>query len=258
MPSRRPADPGTAPAVDPATVRSRRRFTRRQWARRWLAWRYVVAALLLVALVVGGVWLLLFSSVLAVQRVDVTGQRALSAAEVRRAAAVPEGEPLARVDLATVRARVEALAPVKAAEVTRQWPDAVRIDVEERVAVAVVEIGGRLRGMDAEGVVFRDYPQAPQGLPHVRTSAGTGGEALKEAATVASALPQDIAGRVDFLTVETVDLIELVLKDGRTVLWGSAEESDRKAEVLVRLLERPARHYDVSVPGNPTTSGTVG
>ena len=52
---------------------------------------------------------------------------------------------------------------------SRRWPRSVAstspgsgptgpIDVTERVAVAVVEIGGRLRGMDAEGVVFRDYP----------------------------------------------------------------------------------------------------
>ena len=52
----------------------------------------------------------------------------------------------------------------------------------------------------------------------------------------------------------TVDQIELVLRDGRTVTWGSAEESEQKAAVLVRLLQQPARHYDVSVPGNATTS----
>ena len=42
-----------APAVDEA-IRSRKRFARRQWARRWLAWRRVVALLLVVALLVGG------------------------------------------------------------------------------------------------------------------------------------------------------------------------------------------------------------
>src|SRR5919112_388584 len=72
--------------------------------------------------------------------------------------------------------------------VTRQWPDALRIDVTERVAVAVVDIGGRVRGMDAAGVVFRDYPRAPRGLPLVRTTGRTGGEALREAALVVSAL----------------------------------------------------------------------
>jgi cell division protein FtsQ len=167
---------------------------------------------------------------------------------------VPNGQALARVDLDAIRARVQALAVVRAAEVTRQWPDSIRITLEERVAVAVVEIGGRLRGMDEDGVVFRDYAQAPNGLPRVRTSSETGTDALREAAQVVSALPGDLAVRTDFVSVSTIDQIELTLRDGRTVMWGSAEDSEQKAAVLVRLLEQPARHVDVSVPGNATTS----
>ncbi len=56
-----------------ATIRSRKRFARRQWARRWLAWRRVVALLLLIALMVGAVWLFYFSDVLAVKDVEVHG-----------------------------------------------------------------------------------------------------------------------------------------------------------------------------------------
>jgi cell division protein FtsQ len=234
-----------------SSERSRKRFARRQWARRWLAWRYVVAVVVVVALVVGSAWLVLFSSVLAVDGVEVSGADTLSAEDVRAAADVPDGEPLARIDLDAIRARVQALAVVKSADVTRQWPDRVRIEIEERVAVAVVDIGGRLRGMDASGVLFRDYRTAPADLPRVRTASDTRADALEEAATVASALPDDLAGKVAYLTVETVDLIELVLKDGRTVLWGSAEESAAKGRVLEVLLERKAQWYDVSVPGRP-------
>lgn len=246
---------GSIPVADRTTVRSRKRFARRQWARRWLTWRPVVALLLVIALVAGGIWLVFFSSVLAVESVDVEGTRTLDEAEVRAVAAVPEGEPLARVDLDAIRARVQALAVVRSAEVTREWPDGVLITVEERVAIAVVEIGGRIRGMDADGVVFRDYATAPPGLPRVRTSAETRTDALQEAARVVAALPTGISRRVDHVSVATIDQIELVLRDGRTVMWGSAEDSEQKAAVLVRLLEQPAQHYDVSVPGNATTSG---
>jgi cell division protein FtsQ len=249
-------DTATVPATEPVTARSRRRFARRQWARRWLAWRYVVAAVLLVALVSGAVWAVFFSSFLAVQGVRVSGLQDLQAGQVRGAAAVPSGEPLARIDLDAVRRRVEALAGVRSADVTREWPDHVRVTVVERVAVAVVEIGGRVRGMDDSGVVFRDYQQAPPGLPHVQTSAETRSDALQEAAKVISALPDELARIVDHVAVQTVDQIELVLRDGRVVVWGSAEESGEKAEVLAVLLQRPARTYDVSVPGQPTTAGT--
>lgn len=245
---------GSSPAVDETTIRSRRRFARRQWARRWLAWRPLLTVLLVVGLGVGGIWLVFVSSVLAVQVVEVEGAGTLGDAEVRAVAAIPDDQPLARVDLDAVRARVEALAVVRSAEVTRQWPDVVRITLEERVAIAVVDIGGRVRGMDTEGVVFRDYAQVPASLPRVRTTGETAPDALREAAHVVGALPQDIARRVDYVSVATIDQIELVLRDGRTVTWGSAEESDQKAAVLVRLLQQPAGNYDVSVPGNATTS----
>ena len=68
-----------------------------------------------------------------------------------------------------------------------------------------------------------------------------------------SALPEDLAPRVDFVSVASVDRIELALRDGRTVVWGSAEDSERKAEVLAVLLQQDARVYDVSVPATPTT-----
>ena len=237
--------------TDAATIRSRKRFARRQWARRWLAWRRVVALLVVMGLGVGGVWLVYFSDVLAVEKVEVEGTRTLGSEQVREVAAVPAGQPLARVDLDAIRARVEALAVVRDAQVTRTWPDRVQIDVEERVAIAVVDIGGQIRGMDAEGVVFREYPKPPPGLPQVRTSS----DALREAALVVESLPGNITSRVDHVEVGTIDQISLVLRDGRTVVWGSAEESDAKSEVLTGLLRQPASTYDVSVPGQPTTKG---
>ena len=133
------------------------------------------------------------------------------------------------------------LAVVKEVDVSRQWPDRVLIEIVEREAIAVVEIGGRLRGMDAEGVVFRDYNRAPPGLPRVQTDIGTSAEALREAALVISALPESLTLLVDYLQVTTVDEISLFLKDGRQVVWGSADDSETKAEVAIDLLQTDRR-----------------
>ncbi len=242
------ADPGATPVDD----RTRRRFARRQWARRWGAWRWGIAGLLAVALVVGGTWLVFFSAVLAVEQVTVTGTSYLSAAQVESAAGVTLGRPLARVDLGTVEARVEALPAVEDATVSRAWPDGVRVDVVERRAVAVVTVDGTVTGMDADGVLFRDYPRAPNDLPDVRTAGATDRQVRREAASVIAALPPAVARQVDHLQVSSIDQITLALRDGRTVLWGSADESSTKAKVLQVLLERDAQVYDVSVPAQPT------
>lgn len=231
--------------------RSRRAFARRQWARRWVSWKYALVAVLLLALLVGGGWLVMFSSVLAVKTVAVEGEQRLGAAQVRAVADVTAGEPLARLDLEAVTARVKALALVRDAEVTRQWPDTLRIAVEERTAVAVVDIGGRLRGLDVDGVVFDDFG-SPADLPRVQASPEPGREALREAAAVISALPEGLSARVDHIEVATVDQVELVLRDGRRVVWGSADQSDLKAEVLTTLLGQKGATYDVSVPAQPT------
>jgi cell division protein FtsQ len=251
---RRPPEAPGGGTVDKATRRSRRRFARRQWRRRWLAWRYVLAVVLVLAVVAAGVYAVWFSSWLAVETIEVSGAQTVDASDIRARSGIEVGDPLVRVDLATAERRISALAVVRSVSVTRQWPHGVLVSIQERVPIAVVEIGTQLRGMDAEGVVFRDYKKAPPGLPRVETSIGTTSQALREAAKVISALPADLTLQVDHVQVTTIDQISLVLKDGRVVIWGSAEDSETKAEVLATLLATvQAQTYDVSVPSKPAT-----
>lgn len=247
------ARPGGTDTEERTVALARRRFARRQWARRWLAWRG--GALLLLGLVGAAVlvWLVFFSSALAVSGVSVAGTDVLTPRAVRQAAQVPLGTPLATVDLKAISARVENLPAAARVDVSRSWPDTVRIQVTERRAVAVVDRDGSLRGVDEDGVLFRGYDKRPD-LPLIRTRAGTRSDALAEAAKVAGSLPQRLSARVDYIRVHTVDTIALELHDGRTVRWGSADDSAQKAKVLAVLLKQKASTYDVSVPGQPVIS----
>ncbi|SDK45360.1 cell division protein FtsQ [Nocardioides sp. YR527] len=258
-----PEESGDEPAaVDPATLKSRKAFARRQWRRRWLAWRYLIVGTLVIALLLGGIWAVYFSTWLQVKGTSVHGSMKMtSAKQVVEFAAVPVGEPLATADLEAVQVRVlNGLPMVRSVNVSREWPDKIRVDVTERTPVAVVSIGGRLRALDETGTVFWDYKKAPSGLPMVNTVTGTNSDALREAAAVASALPADLAKRVDHVEVTTVDSISLELRNDKRVVWGSSAQSDTKAEVLVALMkaEPDVARYDVSVPGQPVTSKTVG
>ena len=233
--------------------RTRRRFARRQWARRWLTWRYLLATTVTIALLAGGIWAVYYSDTLAIEGVEVRGLASLTEDDVVAVADVPEGTPLATVDLTAIDRRVSALAAVASVRVTRQWPHDVLIEVTERTPVAVVDRGDGLRAVDVEGAVFSTYQRAPSDLPRITTAAVTDLEALREAATVAGALPDDVRVLVDHIEVESIDEITLVLRDGRRVRWGSADQSDQKAEVLAALLPRKAEIINVSVPGQPTT-----
>jgi len=236
--------------------RNRRRFVRRQWARRWLRWRAVVALVLAIVLLVAGIWLVFFSSVLTVKGVDVRGLQELRIEQVRGIAAVPTGEPLARVDVGAIAERVGRLAPVKDVDVSREWPDRILITVTERTPVAVVSRGDGFAAIDADGVLFRDYPRRPKQLPLISAEEDVDRDAMIEGAAVAGSLPAEIRGRVDHVEVESIDRISLVLRDGRTVMWGSSARSADKAEVLQTLMnaQPKAKEYDVSVPGLPTAT----
>lgn len=232
--------------------RIRRRFVRRQWRRRWHLWRWIAAVVLFVGLVVGAIWAVYYSSLLAVSSVEVQGVDLLTPAQVRAAAQVPEGGPLVTVDLAAIDARVTALAPVRSATVTRLWPDQVLIEIKERQVIATVELGGEIRGMDASGILFRSYQRAPRQYPRIRSDQNADSDTLREAGRVLVALPESVSRKVNYVSVESIDRISLVLRDGRVVVWGSSEASADKARVLDKLLAKRARTYDVSVPGLPT------
>lgn len=230
-----------------------REFTRRRWSRRLRRLRPFLYAATVLILVGTGVWLLFFSSVVTVRDVSVDGNRTISPVRVRAVAKAPMGRQLARVDLAAIRARVETIPAVKSASVSRSWPHTVAITLTERTPVAVVDRGAGLQAVDADGVLFGSYDSKPGDLPMVETAPDVKSEALAEAARVVTSLRPDINALVDRVEVESVDRIRLRLSGGKTVMWGSAEQSEQKAEVLAVLLERDANEIDVSVPGRPTT-----
>jgi len=246
--------PPPSAGPDEETVRiARKDFRKRRNAGRWRVVRRLALALLLVGLVAGAVWAVFFSSYVTAREVDVRGNGTISDAKVERAAAVPIGTPLARVDMKAIVARVQPISEVRYVEVGRSWPHTVRITITERTPIAVIDQGSGLKALDDKGVPFGSYAKRPKHLPLVRTDAGTPGEALAEAAKVIDSLPANIARRVDAVDVVSVDEIKLVLASGRKVTWGSAEDSDKKAEVLAVLLKRPGNQIDVTVPGRPTT-----
>lgn len=232
---------------------SRRRFQRRQWGRRWLTWRYVLYAVVAVLLAGFAVYAVYFSPWLRTEGVQVEGIQQLTKEQVLGAADVPLGGPLAREDLHAIEQRVEALAIVKSADVSRSWPHDVRIVVTERTPVAVLARGRFYVQVDASGVTFMPRLRTPGTLPAIDTGVAADANALAEGAKVAASLPPAVAKLVDHIEVSTIDRIQLSLRDGRAVLWGSSEQSTEKAKVLLALLKTKAHSIDVSVPGLPTT-----
>ncbi|WP_375003124.1 cell division protein FtsQ/DivIB [Aeromicrobium sp. CTD01-1L150] len=239
---------------------SQQRFEqkRRQDRRRKLL-RYVLPATMVVA-GAGLLWLVVFSSVLAVSSVKVEGLDTLKAGQVREAAEVPDKRPLARLDTVAIEGRVGSMERVENVEVHRSWPSTVRIVVTERRPVAWVRLDGRMRAIDRYGVDFKTYRREPKTIVEVRfpgMDARRLQQSLSSAGSVLAALRADdpaLLKAVQHVEVESRDSVVLALSRGRTVTWGSAGRTAEKLTVLRSLLEAvDASGYDVSAPEQPTT-----
>ncbi|MEH0937583.1 cell division protein FtsQ/DivIB [Micromonospora psammae] len=232
-------------AVPPST----RRFMARARQRRMraaLPWAVAGGVLAVAGLVA---WAVLGSGLFGVREVRVVGADLVTPVEVREAAAVPDGVPLARVDLAATARRIGALAPVERATVSRDWPETLVVTVVERTGVAAVPQDGQFVVLDRAGVVFRTAPQAPDGLPVVRLATpGPDDAGTRAALEVLAALTPQLRAELSELTVEGLARISLTLRGERKVVWGDATRGPEKARVATALLDRDAATIDVSAP----------
>ncbi|MEU6354909.1 cell division protein FtsQ [Streptomyces sp. NPDC047072] len=231
----------------------------------------IILAVALVLLGAGSVWLLYGSQWLRVERVTVSGTRVLSPAQVREAADVPVGAPLISVDTEAIEARLRRKLPrIDVVDVSRSWPHGIGLKVTERTPVLLVQKGRNFVEVDDEGVRFAMVSEAPKGVPLLELALSRPGsraaslrrfgedELVREAVRVAGGIPAAVARVTRSVKVLSYDDISLELTGGRTVAWGSGEKGAEKARTLTALMKAApdARHFDVSVPTAPASSGS--
>ncbi|MFF2202941.1 cell division protein FtsQ/DivIB [Streptomyces sp. NPDC058145] len=231
----------------------------------------VILTVALVLLGAGSTWVLYGSSWLRVRHVSVSGTRMLTPADVREVASVPVGAPLVSVDTGAVEARLRQKLPrIDTVSVVRAWPHGVGLKVTERTPVLLVPKAGNFVEVDDEGVRFATVSQAPKGVPLLELTASRSDPAaasfrrfgadrlVREAVGVAGVLPAAVAKETRTVQVRSYDDISVELVDGRTVAWGSGENGRAKARALTALMKAApgARHFDVSVPTAPASSGS--
>ena len=224
-------------------AREERRAHRRAVLRR-TGW--VAAAAAPFALVA---WLLLVSPWFLVDEVVVVGEERLSDAQVLAAADVDLGQPLARVDTAGVARRVGALGPVLSVDVQRGWPGTLEVRVVEREPVAAVGRAPAFTLLDGTGAHLGTVKALPKGVVRLGVrQPGPHDPATLAALTVLDAVPPVVRSHLAAVRALSPEQVTLLLRDGRTVVWGGVDRGREKAAVVVPLLRLPGRVYDVSTP----------
>jgi cell division protein FtsQ len=243
--------------IDPR-IRERRIEVKREAGRKRLR---ILLAFVAALSAIGLVYLVIESPLLNVDHVRVQPTPHLDAAMITRAAAIPRGAPLARVDTGAAEARLEALSWVQSAKVTRHWPGTVRIVVQERVPVAYVRRdAAHVALLSADGTVIADAPGPRAGTVELRGvhKIPTYGARIAPGAVagIARAMPPALATRV--VAVDLTDnLVTLVLDGNATVRLCDAHALAAKgaaaSAVLAQLGGATFRYIDVCVPAAPVS-----
>jgi cell division septal protein FtsQ len=188
---------------------------------------------------------------LRVQDVRVAGVEGEQATEIRTAlerAAKDMSTIAVRED--DLRAAAEPYATVQRLEVERDLPRALRIEVTQKLPVAV--IGGAAVGADArplDGVSTR-------GLPAVRAGTHTARRLVR----VLAAAPRELLGRAAAARA-TSRGIEVELRHGPVLRFGDDHRPRAKwlaaTAVLADERSHGAEYVDVGVPERPTAGGAA-
>ncbi|WP_309074331.1 FtsQ-type POTRA domain-containing protein [Paenarthrobacter sp.] len=225
--------------------------------RRLVLWTLSIVAVVVSALIAGAI----FSPVLAVRTITVDGTTLLTPDAVQKALSGLEGKPLPQVSEQEINELLKPLVQVRSATMEARPPSELLVHVDERVPVALLKQGDSYVMVDVDGVQLGATKDlSAVALPLIDAGVGTTNtELFKAIAAVLDTLPADILARMSTASAASADAVELKLVDGKTVVWGNAEDRELKSKALEALLRMPADPkvpvsvYDVSVPRHPFT-----
>lgn len=237
------------------------RLAERAAITRHLRVRKLLWALAAIMTVLLGVWLVWFSPVLALdsQEIKINGTgKYVTTQEILAAVAPLAGTPLAKVSMATVHESVAAVENVRDVVQTRRWPNGLTITIEERIPVAGVPQDGAYALLDIDGEIVARQDEAPPELPIIELALTKGTETtLKSVLGILEYLPVELLADIESISATSQDSVNLKLRDGITVHWGSSDETALKLEVLQVLrgtaLEEGVKVIDLSAPTFPIT-----
>ncbi|GAA2993101.1 hypothetical protein GCM10010460_32450 [Microbacterium terrae] len=226
-----------------------RRFTARQRRRRMI-WIGVGASFLVLVLGTLGA---AYSPLFAVEDIQVEGTSQLDETAVATALSSQIGTPLPLVDESAMKAALVTFPLIETYSLEARPPHGLVVRIVERTPVGVIQNAAGYSLVDGAGVVLSTSSEPPAGAPLITVTGGTDSDAFAAIGQVMRSLPESIAASVTAVGASSPDDVTLTLGGTNTeVVWGSAEESARKALVLETMMAaRPPETvatYDVSSP----------
>ncbi len=262
----RPPEAFSSPGRGYATRTHRRAAHKRRRLRRPSP-RLVIAVALIVA-ALAGAWLWLRdSSLVAVQRVTVTGESGPDAGRIRAALTLAaRNMTTLDVQLGALNTAVAPYPVVKSLRVSTQFPHGMRIRVIEENPVGEIVIGGHTIAVAGDGTLLHDAGRVPP-LPTIELGSPPGGtritdrHALDVVALLAAA-PYQLLPHLSQARSTAAHGLVAQLRSGPSIYFGAAGRLEAKwtaaAAVLADSGSTGAQYIDVTDPGRPVAGARAG
>ena len=217
-----------------------------------------------VAVLIGLVWLLFFSSVfrLEVGAISVSGANEwVSEQTIRSIADKQAGKSLFLVSTNDVSKQLGDIPGVSEANVSKQFPKSMSVEVKAQRPAAMLKNGDTLTAVDSQARVLNSVTDANvDGIPVIEVKdvdKSLKNRSIKEALTILGALPESMRSAITQVTAETQDSVTTTLNDGnRVIVWGNSSQLKLKMAVVDKIINDSNvigdRHQvDVSAPLKP-------
>jgi cell division protein FtsQ len=224
--------------------------------KRWM----LIALTLCLVLAIGYRFWLRDSSLVTVEKVEVTGLTTKDAPRVRAAlASAAHTMTTLHVRQDVLEQAIAAYPVVRALDVQPDFPHGLTIRVIEYRPAALV--GGL--PVAGDGTILRGIP-VEGSLPKIETSGAPHGNRLTDAsalhaARVAGTAPMALRPRLESIEMRGEDGIVVQMRDGPELIFGDATRARAKWIAATRVLADPeaegASYIDVRLPGRPAAGG---
>lgn len=233
-----------------------------------------LAAVLAVFVIVCIAGIVLFSKVLRVTSVTVNGLTSLQAADVAHLAGLDIGRSYLGIDESKVREKVESNRYLVFQSLEKRFPNAVILNVRERVARVNLMVMGVTYVLDEDGMVLErmNSVSLDNGLPTVtgmqarevrvgRVLAAQKDTQLSGMHSVLEELVlQDCIGEISEINLSSMESVYLTTRDGYTVNIGGTDDLRAKIGTMravvakLREMGKSGGVIDATVPGEATYS----
>lgn len=236
-----------------AHIAEAKRFTQASRNKRLLIGTSVSAFGSLLLLVLATV----FTPLLAVQKIQVTGISRLKEKSIVNALTSQIGKPLPTISSADVAKSLESFPLIESFSIISLPPHTLRIQIAERQPIGVIQVSGTNYLYDPAGVRI-GIANGSENLPTISIQGSPEkSKQFKAAIDVLMALPADLLQRVAEINAKSKDDVTLRLRGyaGQRIIWGDGSDSVLKSRVLDALIANQKKTdrvtYDVSSPNAP-------